>query len=213
MKIFASTALALLAATSALAAPIKIDFEGAVGYVNAIGNFYSGGTDSLGQSGPNLGVAFSSSVLGLSNDALGPYYSNAPSPLTVMFAQDGGAVMNVAAGFNGNLSFVYSSAATLAKAVNVYAGLDGAGTLLGSFDLLSNATTGCSDTAFCRFDLASLDFAGTALSVSFGGGAPNVLFDDIRIIVNANTVPEPTTSLLVIASLLGFAFTAKRRQD
>lgn len=213
MEIFATTALALLAAISAQAAPIKIDFEGAVGYVNAIGNFYNGGTDSLGQSGPNLGVAFNSAALGLSNHALGLYYSNAPSPLTVMFADGANAVMNVAAGFSGNLSFAHSSAQTLAKAVNVYAGLEGAGALLGSFDLLNNATTGCSNTAFCRFDMASLNFAGTALSVSFAGGAPNVLFGDIRINTNANTVPEPTTSLLVIASLLAFAFTAKRRQD
>ena len=104
MKMFSTAAagavLALSAAAPAFAqSTVTLDFEGAAGYVNAIGNFYNGGTDSLGQSGPNYGVSFTEAAVALSNDLLGPYYDNAPSPLAVMFAFDSGAVMNVALGF------------------------------------------------------------------------------------------------------------------
>lgn len=207
MKLFVAATLALFATAPAWAAPVKIDFEGAPGYVNAIGNFYNGGSDSLGQSGPNFGVAFTSSVLGLSNDVLGPYYGNAPSPLTVIFAEDSSAFMNVALGFSGSLSLAYASTQAVSAGVKVYSGLNGSGNLLGSLNLAANASSGCSSSAYCRFDVASLAFAGTARSVSLGGGAPNVLFDDIHI----NTVPTPATSWLVMAGLFGVAATARRR--
>jgi PEP-CTERM motif len=211
MKSIAIAALvagAALTASPAMAQTFTLDFEGAAGYVNPILEFYNGGTDSLGQTGPNLGVSFTEAAVALSNDVLGPYYSNAPSPLTVMYAADATALMNVAAGFTGGLSFAYSSSEIVLDAVKIYSGLNGTGTLLASANLSGNAAIGCSDTAFCRFDLTSLQFAGVAQSISFGGGTPNVLFDDITITV----VPEPGTYAMLLAGLGVVSLLVRRRQ-
>ena len=206
MKFLAPALLAVLTAAPAAAQTVTLDFEGAVGYVNSILEFYNGGTDSLGQSGPNFGVSFTEAAVGLSNDPLGPYYANAPSPLTVLFGFGGTAVMNVASGFADRLVFSYSSTISTLDAVKVYAGLNATSTLLSSASLLGNSTLACSG-AFCRFDLTSVQFAGVAKSVSFGGNAPNVLFDDITISV----VPEPSTYLLLAGGLFAVGMVKRRR--
>lgn len=200
--------VAALASAPALAqSTVTLDFEGAAGYVNGIGEFYNGGTDSLGQSGPNYGVSFSDAAVALSNDALGPYFANAPTPLTVMFAFDGSAVMNVSAGMVDGLSFFYASSQNVLDAVNIWSGPDATGTLLASASLFGNAAVGCTESAYCRFDLTSVRFAGVAQSVSFGGDAPNVLFDDITVTV----VPEPAAYLLFAAGLAVIGFAKRRR--
>lgn len=209
MKFLPAAALALFVATPAFAInTVTLDFEGAAGYVNAVRNFYNGGTDSLGQTGPNYGISFTEAAVALSNDALGPYYSNAPSPLTVMYAFDSSAVMNVAQGFVDRLTFYYASNQVVLDAVNIYSGLNGTGTLLASASLFGNASVGCTDTAYCRFDLTSVKFAGIAKSVSFGGNAPNVAYDNITI----TTVPEPTNALLLAAGLLAVGVAKRRRR-
>lgn len=211
MKLTAIAALvagAALASGNAMAQSITLDFEGAAGYVNPILDFYNGGVDSLGQAGTNYGVSFTADAVALSNDELGPYFSNAPSPITAMFALGDNAFMNVAAGFVGGLSFQYSSSVSVLDAVKIYSGPDGTGTLLASASLFGNAAIGCADTSFCRFDLTSVMFAGVAQSVSFAGGNPNVLFDDVTI----TAVPEPGTYSLLLAGLGVLGFLASRRR-
>ncbi len=205
----AIAALATLAAAPAVAqSTVTLDFEGAAGYVNGIGEYYNGGTDSLGQSGPDYGVSFSDAAVALSNDALGPYFANAPTPLTVMFDFDGSAVMNVSAGIVEGLSFYYAASQNVLDAVNIWSGPNATGTLLASASLFGNAAIGCTEPAYCRFDLTSVRFAGVAQSVSFGGDAPNVLFDDITVTV----VPEPATYLMFGAGLAAVGLAKRRRQ-
>lgn len=200
----------VLAITPALAqTTVTLDFEGAAGYVNAIAEFYNGGTDSLGQSGPNLGISFTNAAVALSNDVLGPYYSNAPSPLTVMFAFDTTAVMNVAAGFIDRLTFSYASNANTLDAVNIYSGLNATGTLLASASLFGNASLACTDSPYCRFDLTSVKFAGLGQSISFGGNAPGVLYDNVTV----TTVPEPSTYLMLALGLLAVVVAKRGRAD
>ncbi|MEO5735722.1 MAG: PEP-CTERM sorting domain-containing protein [Rubrivivax sp.] len=201
-------ATALVVAAPAFAqSAITIDFENTPGYFHAIADFYNGGTDSLGRSGVNYGVSFSSAAAGLSNDALGPYYAGAPSAATVLVAFDSSAVMNVAAGFVDRLSFYYASDASTLDAVTVWSGPDATGTLLASASLFGNAGLGCSGPAYCRFDLTSVMFAGTARSVSFGGNAGNVLYDNVSI----TTVPEPATFALFASGLLAVGMLKRRR--
>lgn len=211
MNRFALSALvagAALAASPAIAQTFTLDFEGAAGYVNPVLEFYNGGTDSLGQTGPNLGVSFSEAAVALSNDVLGPYFSNAPSPITVMYAADATAVMNVAAGIVGNLSFQFSAGQSVANAVTVWSGLNGTGIALASTNLPANASAGCVDTAFCNFDIGTVVFDGIGQSVSFGGGSPNVLFDDITV----TAVPEPGTYAMLLAGLAAIGLLARRRR-
>ncbi len=208
-KTMSAVVLAMFAAAPAFAqSTFTLDFEGASGYVNAIADYYNGGTDSAGHSGPNYGISFSDAAVALSNDALGPYFANAPTPLTVMLAFDSSAVMNVAAGFVDGLTFAYASNVNALDAVNIYAGLNATGTLLASASLFGNASLGCdtSATAYCRFDLTSVKFAGMAHSVSFSGNAGAVLYDDITV----TTVPEPSTYVLLAIGLIAVGV-AKRR--
>ncbi len=209
MKTITAAALALFAAAPAFAnTTFTLDFEGASGYVNSIAEFYNGGTDSLGQSGTNRGVSFSDAAVALSNDAFFQYYSNAPSGGTVMYAFDSSAVMNVAKGFVDRLTFYYSASQGVLDAVNIYSGLDATGTLLASVSLFGNAQVGCSDTPYCRFDLTSVKFAGLAHSISFGGDAPNVAFDNVTI----TAVPEPQACLMLAVGLAAVGLAKRRRR-
>jgi hypothetical protein len=196
MKLFTLAAGSLLAVTSAFAdTSTVIDFEAPASF-ESIGAFYGG-----------VGVVFTPDALALQNDELGPYFSNAPSPVGVMFAAGPDATMNVEMGFKDSISFSYSSSALVISGVNVYSGLDGTGTLLASFNLVSNAQLGCSDSPFCRFDRVSSTFGGIARSVTFGSSANFAAFDDVAI----SAVPEPTTAVLMILGVAGLLAARQRR--
>jgi hypothetical protein len=199
-------AAALLAAAPAFAASTVVDFEGVTSFAS-IQDYYNGGTDSAGASGPDLGVSFTDAALGLSNDVATTFFSHAPSPLGVMIASDATATMNVAAGFSGDLAFWYSALTPALDVVKIYSGLNGSGTLLGAISLSQNATLGCNDSPVCNFQRISLSFAGTAHSAVFGGNFGNVAFDDVTI----STVPEPASALLMALGGCGLLLAARRR--
>jgi hypothetical protein len=199
--------LSIGAASPVMAQSVLIDFETPTSFAS-IDTHYAGGTDSAGVAGANLGVAFGGDALAVQNDALGPYFSNAPSLLGVMAPVGPDAFMNVAVGFT-DLSFFYSSNTAVADAVKVWSGLNGTGTMLASLSLANNAQSGCNDSPFCRFDALSTTWAGVALSVGFGDAAGVAGFDNVAI----TAVPEPTTSLLMalgLASLAGLGLARRR---
>ena len=205
MKWLPTAALAMFAAAPAFAADTLLDFETVTSFAS-ISEYYNGGTDSAGSAGPALGVSFSADALGLANDAAGPYFSNAPSPVGVMAPVGPDATMSVAAGFLG-VSFYYASSAAVADAVQVWSGIDGSGTLLASFNLGANAQDGgCSDSAYCHFDLLSNTFAGTAHSMTFGNAA-GAAFDNVSIMA----VPEPASALLMALGMGCLALVVRRR--
>lgn len=193
MKIAVLAAAALVASAPSFATIAFVDFENVTGFAPV--------------DGP-AGVSFGQSLQGLVNDGLGSgpngeYFTNAPSPLGVMFVADAAdAVMNVPGGF-GSFEFWYSSLERVIGGVEVWSGLDGSGTLLGSFDLAANASSGCTDSPFCNFDRLGADFDSTAYSVTFGNAVNVAAFDNFAI-------PEPTSALLA-ALALGGLLAARRR--
>ncbi len=196
-KLISALAAGLLSAAPAFSAPVTLDFEGASSF-GSIDGYYNGGTDQYGASGPNLGVSFGLDALALSNDGVsgpgsnGEFYSNAPSPGTVMAVAGPSAALNVASGFVGEVSFYYSSSA--ASSVSLFSGLDGTGSLLGTISLDAN---GCADgSPYCFWKLATLDFSGVAQSIQFGG-ASLAAFDNVTVA----PVPLPAAAWLLVSAL------------
>jgi hypothetical protein len=206
-------AAALAAAAPAIAATTLIDFEGATSFAS-ISDYYNGGSDSAGVFGPvNHSISFTGDALALSNDAVGTYFSHAPSAGTVMFSAPGGdSTMNVAQGFTSELSFIYSAATSALDVVTIYSGLNGTGAALGSISLSGNAQLGgCSDSAFCNWQKISLSFAGVGQSISFGGNAGNVAFDNVTI-NTVSAVPEPQTAAMLAFGIAGLMVTVRRQR-
>jgi hypothetical protein len=202
-RFIAVLAAGLISASPAFASNITIDFEGPSSFTS-IDQYYNGGL----LSGPNLGVSFGLDALELKNDVLGPYFSNAPSPVGVMTPVGAAAVMNVLVGFgfNGEASFYYSYSSIAATSVSVFSGLDGTGTLLGSFSLANNAqSNGCSDSPYCNWSLATLAFNGVARSITFGDAANVAAFDNVTV----NIVPEPGSLALLTFGLAGMAISTR----
>lgn len=196
---------ALVASLAQANAPVLIDFETPTSFASVL-EHYNGGTDSAAVAGANLGVSFGADALALQNDVLGPYFSNAPSPLGVMAPVGADATMNVAAGFVGKVGVWYAASDFVLQGVNVYSGLNGTGKLLASFNLAANAQAdGCTSAPYCHFDQLTSTFAGTAHSITFGNAAGMAGFDNISI----TAVPEPGTVLLLS---MGLAIVALRRR-
>jgi hypothetical protein len=211
-RFIAALAAGLFSAAPAFAAVVTIDFDGP-GSFSSIDQYYNGGTNSDGETGPNLGVAFGLDALALRNDDLGPYFSNAPSPIGILTPVGSSAAMNVPIGFAGLVSFYYSS--TEARTVHIWSGLDGTGTELGTLNLLANAQNipplDCSDSPFCRWDPVSvnLDAGVVARSITFGDAAGVAGFDNVTI----TAVPEPGTWALLAVGLAGVGALVRRRSE
>jgi hypothetical protein len=199
--------LGFLSAAPAFAAVVTVDFDG-VGSFAGVQEYYNGGTDWDGNSGPNYGVSFAADVLGLSNgdDPTGPFYSNAPSPAGVMFVAGAEGAMNVAAGFVGTASFSYSL--DQATTVNIYSGLNGTGDILGSFELAANSSNGGCSGPYCFWSVASVDFAGLAHSIQFANGANIGGFDNVTV----NAVPLPAAAWLLASALGGMGVFSRRKR-
>lgn len=202
----AAFCLCLLMASPSQA--LVLDFEG-LGNLEAVDDFYNGGTGGNGSVGTDYGITFSSNALAIiDTDAGGTgNFGGEPSPSTVLFFLSGdAAIMSLAAGFDTGFSFYYS-AINQAGSVSVWSGLDGTGDLLASLDLpVTSSDGGDPNGLFSPFFATGVGFEGNALSVSFAGVVDQIAFDDITfgsVTPGTPAVPEPSTFLLLGAGLLG----------
>ena len=205
------------AAGAARAAPVVVDFEGVTNGAG-VDQFYNGGTDTLGASGPNLGVSFSATALGLvdSDAGGGGNFANEPTPNTILFFLDANsAVLNYAAGFDTGFSFFYTS--STAADVNVYDGLNATGNLLATIHLNAQFTDNCTGDpsgTFCNFTAVGVAFNGIAKSIDFGGTANQTGYDNITFgsaVPIGGDVPEPAAWALMITGF-GLAGASLRRR-
>ena len=202
MKLSSAAVLALLAAMPAFASASNfvVDFEKNWNYSDgSVAGYYGGGTAADGSSGANVGVSFSG-VSGLSNDLDFTYYSNAPTLQGVAYTY-GPAFMNVVGGVDSALSFFYSSPAAVVGAVQAWSGLNGTGTLLGSFNLVAN-----SSATYDTWTNATFTFSGTALSFDLSPTANIAAFDNI------SAVPEPGSIALLLTGAVAVVGLKKARR-
>lgn len=206
----------VLAVDRANAQTILLNFEG-LKDTEQILNFYNGGTGSLGSSGINYGVSFSSNSLAIVQGAPGSNIGGLPTPVTGAFFLSGSAnTMNVANGFSTSLSFSYS-APFQPGVVRIYDGLNATGSLLGSINLPKTpngaSVPGCNGKNFCPFQPIGLAFNGIAKSVDFSGTVNQIVFDDIKFtLAPTTTVPEPTSVIGLLAiSALGAGSVLQRK--
>lgn len=211
----------LCGSLSAYGAPIVLDFEG-LDNSESINGFYNGGTSSNGNTGPNLGVAFSSNTLALIDaDAGGTgNFGGESSPSTVMFFLAGSsAIMNVAAGFDTGFSFFYS-AINNPGSVSVFDSLNGTGNLLATLNIPVTPSNGALDPTgeFSPFVAIGVSFSGIAQSVSFAGVQNQIAFDDVTFGAvepgndgGPNAIPEPASIALIGLGLLGLVAGRRRR--
>lgn len=189
--VFVALAAGFVATAPAHADIVTLTFETAPSF-ESIGNLYSAS-----------GIGFGGDALAIGNDILGPYFSNAPSPLRVMSSVGPDAALRALPenfSFVDSVSFYYS--ASEATSVDV---LDGMGGVLATYALAANAQTGCTDSPFCNWTSVSVAFNGLARSIQFG--APGVAgFDNITV----NVVPLPAAVWLLLSGLGAFGLLRRR---
>jgi hypothetical protein len=206
-KIIALGTVLLNSLTVSWAQVTVLNFEG-VGNNQQVGEFYNGGA------GGDYGISFMEGSFALVSDQAGGNgnFDRGSSGSTILFFVDGdSAVMNVAGGFTHGFSFYYASFD--GASVTVFSGLNATGEVLTTFYLTQNVFNGRVE----EWHAIGLEFGGVARSVSFGGSANMVAFDDITLgssVAGGSPIPEPSTYAAIFgAAALGGAMIWRRRQQ
>jgi hypothetical protein len=164
-----------------------IDFD-AITTGATVDKYYAGGLDSLGETGPDYGVAFTLGDWVTTTD-----FGETSQP-NLAYSDSGLGMMDAFGGMTGFVKFSYGAGTD--TTINIYSGLDGSGTLLASRLLTANSIYG--------FDWATITFSGNAHSVQILGDPGNFGWDDISFggLSDTGSVPEPASWALMLG---GFA--------
>jgi hypothetical protein len=155
--------------------PFLLDFEG-MQNLDPVTNFYG-----------SQGVSFSQNALAIvdahaidGDDEFGGNFGGQPSGVAaVTYAEGESIVMNVAQGFDSQLSFAYASPFR-EHTVTLYEGLNATGDVLESVELPATVAGEFPD-AYSEFSQIVASFSGVARSVSFGSVANKIVLDDILL--------------------------------
>jgi hypothetical protein len=199
-------------------ATIVLDFSG-LKDLEEIDGFYNGGTGSLGSSGLNYGISFSSFQACIAPAGACEAATNEPTPPNVAkISPEVMGTMDVAGGFTTGFAVFYTNINASAFAT-VWSGLDGTGDVLGVLQFPVTAV-GASPTPYSNWSAVGLTFDGTAKSVVFdGGGGPDLIaFDNLTLGSDVPEgapgdveTPEPLTLSLLGAGLAGVAASRRRK--
>jgi hypothetical protein len=196
MKHFILTAIAAFSLSStANATSVLVNFDG-VPTNDLVNSFYNGGTSSSGASGPNLGVNFTGfqTTTGFGET----------SPPNLAFNAGGPAFADTTFGFTG---FSFTAGFFQPGTVNVFSGLGGTGTLLGSLSgLLGDPNA---------FALQTITFTGVGRSVTFVGTDATLGVDDFNFTLAGGGnggVPEPATWAMMLIGFGIVGVSMRRRQ-
>ena len=190
-----------------------------VGQYDQVLDFYNGGTDARGATGPNYGISFNSdAIVGCEQSApcANTNTNLLPSSPNVLFFISGtAATMNVAAGFTTGFSFYYSAIRN-PGVINVWSGLNDTGTLLATLTLPITPTAGapgCMGVVFCPYSKIGVAFSGTAESVDFSGTVNAIGFDNITLgsVNPGGGAPEPATWAIMLLGFAGVGMSLRRR--
>jgi hypothetical protein len=193
-----ATAAVLLGGSSADAESVVLTFEG-LKQGEQVLDFYNGGTGSLGSSGTDFGVSFTSEALALTHGN----YAGEPSAPSVMFLSNGvvgqtgqsrSIVMSVPGRFGSSLEFFYS-AIDAPGSVSVYSDVTQDPSALLATQTLP-ITPAIPAGKFSPFVFQSVSFSGMAESVVFKGPDNQIAFDDIAF-SRFSPVPEPSSVVLL----------------
>jgi hypothetical protein len=195
---------------SSQAQAVVLNFDGLTDNTR-VQDFYNG----TGGVANNFGASFTAS--GNNNGATarteggsGPNFTNEPSPSNVMFIVGANVpnFLNIANGFT-DFSFSYGSRANRPSTINIFSGINGTGSLLGTLQL---GSTTSNNSVIDDFDLASISFGGTAKSVQFlVANSAQIAFDNISFtpFTNSASVPEPFT---IIGTIIGGTAAVRMRK-
>jgi hypothetical protein len=147
-------------------------------------NYYNGGTDQYGGTGPNYGISFGTEALALGQYAQYPGFSNTgnePGGGNALFFLNGtGDVMNIAKGFTTGFSFYYDCPSDLSGSIQVWSGLNNTGTLLASLTL-PGTSINSTEPLYGNWTPIGVTFSGVAESVDFAGTANRIAFADVTL--------------------------------
>lgn len=151
-----------------------LDFEGML-YLEQVLEYYNGGFGSLGSGpGPGFGVSLGSNGLAL-NDG---NYSNNPSPPSILFWLSGpNTFLNKAAGFSDSVAMSYAS--SVDGSISLHSEINGGGTVIATIPLIATPSLPPGTPYYNNWRKIVVPFAGIAKSISFGGTANNIAFDDV----------------------------------